>query len=236
MLKADFHTHVREDPRDEIGYTAKQLIAHAATLRFDVLAITCHDYVLFSRELAAYAQQRGVLLIPGAERTIEGRHVLLYNVTNDDLRSLRTFGDLRALRRRKPVIAIAPHPFFLFGQCLGPLLEQHIDLFDAIEYSHYHTHFVNRNSRAEKLARRYRKPLVGTSDCHHLRQFNRTYTLVSSAKTKDAVLAAIKTGSVRHVSPPLPLSTFAAIAVWIGLTLLRRKLGLMPVRSHTVLP
>ena len=47
MLKADFHTHVREDPRDEIGYTAKQLIAHAATLRFDVLAITCHDYVLF---------------------------------------------------------------------------------------------------------------------------------------------------------------------------------------------
>ncbi len=236
MLKADFHTHVKEDPRDEIGYTAKQLIAHAAKLHYDVLAITCHDYVLFSSELAAFARQRGILLIPGAERTIEGRHVLLYNVTNDDLRFLRTFNDLRMLRRRKQVITIAPHPFFLFGQCLGPLLEKHINLFDAIEYSHYHTHLVNRNRRAEKLARRYHKPLVGTSDCHHLWQFSRTHSLINSAKTKDAVLAAIKAGSVRHVSPPLPLGAFAAIAAWIGLTLLRRKLGLMPVRSHAVLP
>ena len=65
MLKADLHIHTKEDPHDNIGYSAKQLIDHAAKLNFDVISITNHDTSSYTEELAEYAKLKGILLIPG---------------------------------------------------------------------------------------------------------------------------------------------------------------------------
>ena len=60
-------------------HTAVNLIDRAATLGFDALAITLHDSQFVDPGVTAYARERGITLIPGIERTIQHRHVLLLN-------------------------------------------------------------------------------------------------------------------------------------------------------------
>lgn len=215
-LRCDFHTHVEGDVEDRILYTPKQLIDGAAELGYDVLAFTCHNAVVYSEELAAYASGKGILLIPAVEKTVEGKHVLLYNVMYDDVSGVRTFDDIRALKKMKNVLVIAPHPYYPVGFCLGDWFERNNDVFDAVEYSHFHTYGLNRfNRKAEKIAHNYWKPLVGTSDCHIMAQFGTTYSLVDAEKSVYGVIRAVKEGRVQAVSPPLPLWRFVRISAWI---------------------
>src|SRR5215210_3703555 len=100
MLKVDLHTHTADDPIDRIPHSATELIDRAATLRYDALAITLHDRQLDIRRLIPYAVERGVVLISGIERTIQGRHVLLLNFKRG-VEDVRTFDDLGRLKRRQ---------------------------------------------------------------------------------------------------------------------------------------
>ena len=79
MLKVDLHIHTSDDPIDRIPYSTFELIDRAAALGYDALAITLHDVQLDVTPFNASAAARGIVLIPGIERTVEGRHVLLLN-------------------------------------------------------------------------------------------------------------------------------------------------------------
>ena len=118
MLKVELHTHTADDPIDAIPHTTFELIDHAATLGYDAIAITLHERQLDLRRFTPYAEERGIVLIPGVERTIEGRHVLLLNYSADATDQVRTFDDLKMLRRREHGLVIAPHPFFPAAVCL----------------------------------------------------------------------------------------------------------------------
>ncbi|MQY59231.1 MAG: hypothetical protein GH144_06450, partial [Clostridia bacterium] len=76
-LKADLHLHTKEDPKDKVKYTAKQLIDEAWRQKFDVLAITNHNMVLYDDYLKKYALDKGIVLIPGIEVKVEGKHIIL---------------------------------------------------------------------------------------------------------------------------------------------------------------
>lgn len=76
-LKTDLHLHTGDDPLDYVAHSSEEMIDHAAKLGFDVMAITNHDFMSHSEELADYAASRGIVLVPGVEATIENRHVLL---------------------------------------------------------------------------------------------------------------------------------------------------------------
>ncbi len=203
-LKADFHVHTGEDPEDNISYSATDLIDRAVEHGFDVLAITNHNVITHDRELARYAEKRGILLIPGVERTINRKHVLIINAGEEDVKA-KSFRKLARLKGDSKLI-IAPHPFFPGINCLWGDLLRHIALFDAIEYSHYYTHSVNFNRKAVDLARQCGIPLVGTSDAHMPHQFGTTYTMIRSEKSLYAVIHAVRAGRVRIVSSPLSLS------------------------------
>jgi predicted metal-dependent phosphoesterase TrpH len=211
-LKADFHLHTREGD-GFITYDARGLVDRAAALGYGVLSITNHDTLTFTRDLARYAEDRGILLVPGVEATIEGRHVLVYNLDVAP-RHLRTFADLRRLRAREWLV-VAPHPFFPASYALGDRLLEHLDLFDAIELSHFYTRRLDFNGRAVRLAREARLPLIGTSDAHLVRQFGATYSLVEAAPTLASVLDAVRQGTVRITTRPLTLSECAAIILTI---------------------
>ena len=215
MLKADLHLHVKGDPVDDIKHTAEQLIDRASELHFDVLSITCHNKVIHSTDLADYAEDKGIHLIPGAEKTIEGKHVLIYNITNDDLKHLNSFSDLADLKKKKNVLIVAPHPYFPAPFSLGKHLDKHNNIFDAIEHSHYHTHFINFNKKAIKQAKQWNKPLIGGSDAHTLFQLGTTYSNIASAKTTTDILTAIKNGHLKHISPPLSIVTFSKVTAWL---------------------
>ena len=79
MLKVELHAHTDDDPADRITHSTRQLIDRAAGLGYGALAITLHDRYFDPAPLAAHARERGIVLLPGIERTIANRHVLLIN-------------------------------------------------------------------------------------------------------------------------------------------------------------
>jgi len=214
LLKADLHLHTRE-AEPWIAYDARTLIDRAAHHGYRALSITNHDTLTFDERLSAYARARGIVLVPGAEATIEGRHVLLYNF-DVHVSAIQTFARLRRFKGPDWLV-VAPHPFFPGSISLGNRLLDEIDVFDAIESSHFYTRMVDFNKKAAALAREVGLPLLGTSDSHLARQFGTTYSLVQSEPTVACVLSAIRRGQVQIVSHPLKLRDMTVIAAELGL-------------------
>src|SRR5947209_17982053 len=117
MLKVELHTHTSDDPVDRIRHTITELVDRASNLGYHALAITLHERQFDVRPFRSSAAERGIVLIPGIERTIEGRHVLLLNF-RDGAENVRTFDDLARLRTRERGLVVAPHPYFPARGCL----------------------------------------------------------------------------------------------------------------------
>lgn len=208
-LKADLHTHSADDAIDGLPYSSEMLVDAAADAGIQVLAMTGHGGLIYTKRLSRYAEQRGILLIPGAELFISRKHVLVLNPTPDQL-CATTFDELRALRGAGECV-IAPHPFFPDPFSLGKKLEENIDVFDAIEYCSVYLPLVNFNRRAVRLAQKHGLPMVGTSDTHQLPYRNHTYTWIEAEPGIDGVMEAIRSGRTEVVTRPLPIGTAARI-------------------------
>jgi len=201
VLKLELHAHTADDPVDRIPYSTTELIDRAALLGYDALAITLHERQLDLEAWRGYAADRHLTLIPGIERTIEGKHVLLLNFRSGT-ESVRTFEDLAALRRRERGLVVAPHPFFPGSSPLRGQLTRHADLFDAVEYNAMFTKAVNFNRIAEWWAREHGKPLVGNGDVHLLEQLGSTYSLVDAERDAGAICEAVARGRVQVMATP----------------------------------
>src|SRR5438552_5604922 len=142
LLKVELHAHTSDDPVDRIPHTARDLIDRAAALRYHALAITLHDRQLDVAPLRDYAIERGVVLIPGVERSVEGKHVLLLNFTAAAA-ELTTFEDLRRLKQQERGLVVAPHPFFRLSSCMGGMMDRHAMLVDAVELNGMYTRAID---------------------------------------------------------------------------------------------
>lgn len=211
MLKVDLHTHTSDDPVDRIPHSAHELIDRAATLGFNALAITLHERRLDPCTLGSYAADRGIVLIPGVERSIDGRHVLLLNFS-EAAEEVRTFADLARLKAGEDGLVIAPHPFFPAPSCLRGLMDRHADLFDAVEWNAMFTRALDFNRRAERWAAAHGKPMVGNGDVHRLYQLGSCYSLVDAAHDPGAICDAIRRGRIEIVAEPLS-ATRAALTM-----------------------
>jgi predicted metal-dependent phosphoesterase TrpH len=235
MLKIELHSHTADDPVDRIPHTSAQLIDRAAALGYHALAITLHERQLDLERLAPYAAERGITLIPGIERSIEGRHVLLLNFRRGT-EDVRTFEDLARLRQRETGLVVAPHPFFPLPSCLRGYLNRQASLFDAVEINAMFTPTVNFNRVAERWASRHGKPLVGNGDVHRLRQLGLTYSLVDADADPDAICAAIVAGRVRVESRPMPWLDIAHVLSGLLLGDVAKMVGASRSESPTVAP
>jgi predicted metal-dependent phosphoesterase TrpH len=218
MVKIELHAHTGDDPVDRIPYSTLDLIDRAAALGYGAVAITLHERQLDIRRFQAHASERGVVLVPGVERTVEGRHVLLLNFRRG-ADEVETFADLARLKARERGLVIAPHPFFPASSCLGGDLERHADLFDAVERNAMYTRLVDFNHRAERWAERHGKPVVGNGDVHRLVQLGTTCTLVDAKPDADAICESIAAGLVSIESRPLSCAEAARLvgALILGL-------------------
>ena len=210
MLKVELHAHTADDPIDEIPHSTYQLIDRAAQLHYDGLAVTLHDRQLDLTPFASYAAERGVTLIRGIERTIEGRHVLLLNFSRAS-EDVISFADLARLKSREGGLVVAPHAFYPIGASLRGMMDRLEGLIDAVEYNAMFTSVLNFNRRAERWAREHGKPMVGNGDVHRLRQLDSTYSIVDAEPTPDAICAAVKAGRVRVEARPLSIVSAAVI-------------------------
>lgn len=228
MLKVELHSHTADDPHDRIPYSTNQLIDRAAELGYRALAVTLHDRQLDVRPLEGYARERGVALIPGIERTVEGKHVLLLNFRRG-AEDVQSFEDLARLRQRESGLVVAPHPFFPHTSCLRGLLDRHAALFDAVECNAMFTRTIDFNRAAIRWAQRQGKPVVGNGDVHRLRQLGTTFSLVDAEPDADAICAAIRAGRVAVEARPL--TTMQAVSVFSELLADSLTRALAPQRT-----
>ena len=231
-IKIDLHIHTLDDPKDAVDYSAHQLLERARALGFRTLAITLHDAVFDRTEVFADAASMGILLIPAAEMRLHGADVIVLNVSAEEMAELKSFDDLRQLRARRgsSIFTIAPHPFYMFGGSIGSRLLQEIDCFDAIEFCHFHVGLFNPNRRAKRVASRFGKPLIATSDAHRLRAFGHHYTSIPmpSVLTAENVFAALRSGSLRLTSPACSFTDLVSAIYFVFLAhpfRVRRKLA-----------
>ena len=218
-IKTDLHIHTLDDPCDALDYSAHQLLERAKALGFGVLAITLHNAVFDRAEVFADAENMGILLIPAAEMRLEGADVILLNVTAEEVAPLKTFDDLRRLRAQRgdSLYTIVPHPFYIFGGSIGRRIVPEIDCFDAIEQCHFHKGWFDPNKPAQRIASRFNKPLIATSDAHQLHGFGSHYTSIPRPPelTIEAVIAALRSGPVRLTSPPCSIADIVSAFYFI---------------------
>jgi predicted metal-dependent phosphoesterase TrpH len=231
-IKIDLHIHTLDDPKDAVDFSAHQLLERARSLGFRVLAITLHDAVFDRKEVFADAAAMGILLIPAAEVRLLGADVIVLNLIPEEIAELRNFDDLRRLRSRRgnSIYTIAPHPFYIFGGSIGSRLFAEIDCFDAIEFCHFHIGLFNPNRRAKKVAARFGKPLIATSDAHRLHAFGRHYTSMPmpAALTIQNVFAGLRRGPLLLTSPPSSVTDFVSAMYFVFLAhpfRVRRKMA-----------
>ncbi|MCH8126448.1 PHP domain-containing protein [candidate division KSB1 bacterium] len=221
-LKSDFHLHTCDDLKDYVGHTGFELIDCAAQRGFKALAITNHDLFTFNNDLKSYASDHDILLIPGIEKKIAGKHVLLLNAF-PATEKIETFDDLY-YAKKDGLFVIAPHPFFKARTCLGRKLINEIELFDAIEYCFFYSKLFNLNRRAVRVSRKVGLPLIGNSDCHLLEYMGVCHSMIAvEEKSMESVFSAIRNNSVNVVSRPIFLPKLPMLLVEMNQK--RRKLS-----------
>jgi len=204
MLRADLHNHFDADPIDGrfIRHSLGELIDRAAAVGTQVLAVTCHESMPYDSSATRYAASKGVLLLPGMEATVDGRHVLLLNF-RDYPAGVCTMSDVAA-RKDADSLVIAPHPFYPASFSGADVLQKHRDLFDAVELSGMYTALTPQfNRRAQAFARKEGLPVVGNTDTHFLWQLGYTFTWIDAAPDAAAVVEAIRRGRVQVSTQPL---------------------------------
>jgi len=211
VIKLELHAHTDADPADRISHSARDLVDRAASLGYGALAVTLHDRFFDPGPHAAYARERGVVLLPGIEKNIGRQHVLLINFPAA-CAEVRTFDDIARLKLIFDGLVVAPHPFYPIPSALGSALDRRPPLFDAVEVNAMYTRFIDFNRRAVAWARTHGKPLVGNTDLHLLDQMGTTYSLVAAEPHPDAICAAIRAGRVELRTAPL--SSFRAATLF----------------------
>ncbi|HEY5767147.1 MAG TPA: PHP domain-containing protein [Candidatus Udaeobacter sp.] len=231
-IKIDLHIHTLDDPKDAVDFSAHQLLERARSLGFRVLAITLHDAVFDRKEVFADAAAMGILLMPAAEMRLLGADVIVLNVTAEEIARVKNFDDLRRLRARRghSIFTIAPHPFYVVGGSIGSRLFAEMDCFDAIEFCHFHIGPFNPNRRAQRVATRFGKPMIATSDAHRLHAFGRHYTSMPMprALTIENVLAGLRSGPLHLTSPSSSFRDFLSAMYFVFLAhpfRVRRKMA-----------
>lgn len=187
--KASLHVHSLEDKSDGIKgskiikHNAKELIDKAYENDFKIISFTLHNYFFYPSEIQHYARKKGIFLIPGIEKSIEGKHILILGADKNS-EKLKTWDDLKKYKNRnKSIITIAAHPFRAFG--IGQKeIDNYINLIDLFELSWFDLPFnlimrSHVNKKLKKIAEKFNKKCISTADVHHLDMLNFSYVDVN---------------------------------------------------------
>ena len=249
--RVELHSHCQGDPVDAyLGHTLFEHIDRAKEVGLDAIAVTWHQKICAVAEAFDYARQRNILLIPGMEADVDQRHLVILNLAEGDLSGTPTWGQIRALRARKPgAFVLAPHPFYPHPSCLGKIMNDHVDAIDAVEWCMIHVHWlpgrVNPNLRAARWAHQHGKSLVACSDAHSLAAIGRNASVVEADElTPEALFAGIRAGRVSFQRRslelvPLVVQTSRALASqprhigrWAKARWGGRRAPVRPSRTH----
>ena len=212
--RVDLHNHCQGDPIDPLTHSIYEHIDAAKKAGLDAIAMTWHRKVCMDEKAEAYASARGLLFMRGMEAEVDGKHLVVVGLSDGDLPGETTWGEIRALRARKPgVLVMAPHPFYPHPSCLHKTLNGAEDCIDAVEWCALHVQWlpsrVSPNMRAARWAHRHHKTLLACSDAHSPQAIGRNpSTVEADALTEEAILAGIRAGRVTFPRHGMEIGSF----------------------------
>lgn len=209
ILKASLHIHTKEDKKDGhmIKYDVFDLVDEAAKRGFHVLGFTPHQKYVFKKEYADYAKKKGILLIPGIERSlgrVSAKHVIILNC-GPEAEKIKNFKQLAEYKKTHPeVFVLSPHPTFSRLISIGEKnLRRYISLFDAVEHSWIYSFKRNKNKKAARVAQEFQKPFVATADVHRLKKLDTDYVIISAKDFSiEGIFEAIRQESFENITFP----------------------------------
>ncbi|HXK37848.1 MAG TPA: PHP domain-containing protein [Candidatus Paceibacterota bacterium] len=206
ILKTNLHLHANDDPEDNLEFSFIAALDEAKRLGIGCVALTCHNAYIDKPEYHAAAKERGILYIPGIELSVERKHVVILNA-DKSVEKIASFVQLARYKAEHPeCFILAPHPYFKTVFCLGDKLEQHKEIFDAIECSWFYSKHFDMNKEAAAFAKENNLPYVATSDLHELRFMDTSYANVEVDQVSiPAVFAALRAGKFTNTTSPRKL-------------------------------
>ncbi|MEM9445050.1 MAG: PHP-associated domain-containing protein [Verrucomicrobiota bacterium] len=227
--RVDLHNHCNCDPIDVLDYSAEQLIDQAKHLGIDVLSITPHRDYFIDPQASAYAKSKGILLIPGVERIVDGKEILILNADprffpND---AFSTKADLEKARayHGDSMLIVAPHPFYPRKTCAHQYLDEIHYLLDAVEFCHFYFPFYNPNQEAEIWAEKNDITILANSDAHQLKMVGYNSSLVEAKQlTAEAIFQGIRDNLVSYEYKYMDLLEFVIYAKNLVMQDLNRRL------------
>jgi hypothetical protein len=193
VLSAELHSHsaLSYDGRDSVDL----LLAQAAAVGLDALAVTDHDEIDASLEAVEQAPEYGLIGIPGMEVSSAAGHVLALGVREAVPAGL-SFGETLDRIRDLGGIAVVPHPFQESRSgVLANISRQELTEADAIEVYNSRLLTGRSNRQAERFARRHSLPMTAGSDAHISEMVGQAVTKIDATEdTVPSILEAIRNG------------------------------------------
>ncbi len=187
MSLADIHLHTTYSDGTA---TVHQVLAQAAQMNLQVIAITDHDVINGALEARQLAPDFGVQVVVGEEvSTAEGHLLALF--IEEWLPPGRTAAETIAAVHAQGGVCIAAHPYDWAVSSLGRYGLRHRYgkdwRFDAVEGFNASLTWPrsNCNRTAQRFARELGVPVVGGSDSHSLATIGRGYTTFRGTSADD---------------------------------------------------
>jgi predicted metal-dependent phosphoesterase TrpH len=192
VLSVELHCHsaLSHDGRDPVGLILEQ----AKAVGLDAIAVTDHDQIEASLEVAERAPDYGLVGIPSMEITTRAGHVLGIGVRERVPPGL-SFGETLDRIREQGGVAVVPHPFQKSRSGVVANIDRaELIKADAIEVYNSRLLTGRGNRRAKAFARRHRIPMTAGSDAHISEMVGQAVTRIDAAPDVQAILDAIAEG------------------------------------------
>jgi hypothetical protein len=193
VLTVELHAHsaLSYDGRDPVD----MLLAQAAAVGLDALAVTDHDEFEASREAAELAPEYDLIGIPAMEVTSKAGHVLAMGI-EEPVRADQSFMDTLDAIRDAGGIAIIPHPFQKSRSGVAPNVSRdELATADAIEVYNSRLLTGRANRQAQTFAENHGLPQTAGSDAHIAEMVGQAITAVDAdSETAAGIVDAIRAG------------------------------------------
>ena len=203
-INCDLHIH---SIASADGHCPVEKILETAKARgLDAVAITDHDTT--AGAVRALSLQTGVLVIPGIEVSTKDGHVLVLGTTKE-YEPGKPARETIAEAKADGGVTIIPHPYHYFRHAVGLRDRKALLEADAVEAYNSRYYIGTANSKAARIARRYKKPITAGSDAHDCEYVGFGENLIEAEeRSVEAILAALKAGKITARCTKTPVSTY----------------------------
>lgn len=200
-MKIDLHCHSKYS--HDTYFEPEVLIKQAINMDLDGVCFTEHHSFNASRPVEKIKIPEGFFIFRGTEISTDHGHLLAYGLKDDSWNSwpgsitLNIFDVIKSVHDHGG-ICVPAHPYRVWDSLGEDIFK--IDGFDAIE-THNGRNIEEENQKAIKAAQCNKLPSIGGSDCHHLEEVGRAFTVFNNpVHTIDELIEEVKKGNCQGTS------------------------------------